>query len=153
MFSPPPQTVRAILRGARAKRRDRYTGDMTVTTRFIAAIVLLIMTGVPVAGLVCARECGLVADAASTASESHCHEPGSGASTSVRPLVTEGCVVLALGEPAMRERAATPLRASLALAPQVAFSAPRLRSFRHAERRALHDRGGLSPGASVPLRI
>lgn len=80
--------------------------------RAIAAALVLVIGGLPVAGVLCASEC--VAVTSGTASQysdasTHCHTPepsDTAALTAVGP--TAGCSLLTSGDVATRERAVAP---------------------------------------------
>ncbi len=121
--------------------------------RVIATAVMLVIGGLPVAGVVCAREC---ADAvASAAASEHCHKTEAHDWPTISPVTPDGCSLIGLRDVAMRERPAVPVAAAPALAAHL--------HVRHVDRPShvtpafepnSHGKiDGVSPGALLPLRI
>lgn len=127
-----------------------------VTTRLIAAFVVLMLAALPLAGVVCAHECSTPAAVAEAAAE-HCHKGGASDTATMSASVPAGCTSpFAVTRIATRDRGTTPVSPAPVSAPPlyVADIAPAL-----AYQRVLHTFGpparaaGLSAGAHMPLRI
>ena len=123
--------------------------------RVVTSIVMILVTGLPVTAVLCARECGIAADAAVTASESHCHDADTGATTTLRSVAPDGCAILTLAEAAPRERTAALHRSAPVSVhlPHTLAGAVSLTSIGRADFRRSLAAVGLSPGVRIPLRI
>lgn len=123
--------------------------------RFIAALVIVILAGLPVAGVVCAHECLTPIDSSAT-TEEPCHDPGPTEDESIRGVVSEGCSSpLAFADAATRDRVSAPIgpaplalpayeRSSLLHQPPAPFA-----------RTTTSPRSGASriAGSPIPLRL
>jgi hypothetical protein len=123
--------------------------------RLIAAFVVVVLAGLPVAGVVCAHECLTPADVAA-APDDHCHDPGPTDSTSIRDVPVDGCSTpLAFAEVATRDRVSASVTADTLALPSFErslfflVSTPQRAFTPHPPRFG----PGLSAGAIVPLRI
>jgi hypothetical protein len=127
-----------------------------ILTRLVAAFVLVVLAGLPVASVVCARECTLpVANATQDGLESgHCHKADATDAVVMNEGTPDGCALLALKDAATRERSggvsgAAPLVSGLlhsdvGMPPAVARVVPSRTAVRAGTR---------CPSTSVPLRI
>lgn len=127
-----------------------------VAPRIIAAFVMVVMSGLPVAAVLCARECAGVTHAASAPdNDAHCHETEAGGTATLRAGADDGCNPFAVHNVATRERISTPLGASAA-APgslQLGDITASHHAWRASEPITSVASAGLSPGAQIPLRI
>jgi hypothetical protein len=123
--------------------------------RVVAASLMLVIGGLPVAGVLCARECtGQDAIATADASD-HCHKSDAADTSTMSPVTPDGCSLIVLREVAMRERPASPVAAAPLLAVHVHVRDID-RTSHAAAAFAPDSRGkidGVSPGALLPLRL
>lgn len=84
---------------------------MFLVLRAIAATLVVVMGGLPVAGLLCASECVTATHAAaqSETGEAPCHEDNASEAPGWRSHASGGCNLLALTEVAARDRTVAPL--------------------------------------------
>jgi hypothetical protein len=125
-----------------------------VAIRGIAALVLVVMSGLPAAAVFCAHVCTASRHAAGADAPAHCHESDPADTTTMRAARPDGCDPFGGASLAMRERIGAPSKGVLLTTPALYV--------RHTVRlgdlpvHPLHPtlaRSGLSPGASQQLRI
>lgn len=122
--------------------------------RVIATAVVLTIGALPVAGLVCARQCATDQAATADASE-HCHQPESSGSLTISPVVSDACSLIGRREIAVRERAAVSVGSAPVGAVPLHVS-PIVPPARIAAAFELLPHVGLAavcPGVRLPLRI
>ena len=125
---------------------------MAITAHAATAVLLILVTGVPLVGALCVREC----DTPRTAVDggSHCHEPAAD-TTRIAPVAPEPCNPFLTTVVATLDRAATSMGAAPA-APaylQVPVSAPGLDASPRADVNRPVALVGLRFGTHLPLRI
>ena len=123
--------------------------------RWIAATLIVAIGGLPIAGIVCARECSVAHAAAVRAAEAaeHCHDDKLDDTTTIRRVLPDACSVIVGGGVAVHEPAAAPLAyAPVSLVQLQARGMPSpVAAVRDYLRRGRLT--GLFPGDHVPLRI
>ena len=124
-----------------------------VVVRIIAFFVVAVISGLPVAGVLCAHECAAVEHAA-VEGDAQCHYAEANDGATVRGQVPDGCDPFGPIETA-RERPSAPFKD----APMIS-AAPLFRDLlisdsgsRSCARPVAAPTGGLPPGTQVPLRI
>jgi hypothetical protein len=122
--------------------------------RFVAAVVMLIVAGLPVAGAICARQCVPHTDEALQASSAngaaHCHDVDAVAARGIRSVVPEACAP-AVGTAALTaERTSPPATATALYTRSVA---PPIALPQRAQFRVPGSGVGAPPGVQLQLRI
>ena len=124
--------------------------------RAVAASVVLALTSLPIAALVCAHECNPRYEQTGTPTGEHsapCHEPATG-STSIVPKVDGVCVPGRLAAIAARDRTTTVIdAASAAAAPASLTLVAASKAFGSHLSSYGRRLSGTPPGAVLPLRI
>jgi hypothetical protein len=133
----------------------RYTGVVIRRwLRTLAAALVLVLAGLPIAGLACAEECRPVLQQAATPTgqhSAHCHESGTG--TSIASKADGTCSLGVLTETAARDRTTTVGDTSFATAVTLPVHPIHLSHDTAPASASVARLSGRPPGALVPLRI
>jgi hypothetical protein len=122
--------------------------------RVIATVVVVIMSGLPVAGLLCARECTETTHQARTADEEHCHDDAAGDALRLSSGESDGCTPFNMGDVAARDRVTVSLAsAAVPDGPPLRVGGPATHIGSFSAVAVTRLVAGLSPGALRPLRI
>ena len=118
-------------------------------------MLLLVFTGLPVASVVCARECTAPTEtsAADTDASEHCHKVEATDAATINPLAPDGCSLLALRDVATRERGAAPLGSSRLVTDQHVGTTLEPLWIASAKRHLTSLRPSTAPSLSAPLPL
>jgi hypothetical protein len=125
--------------------------------RAIAAALITVLTGLPVAGIVCARECTAPHEETATPGShdaAHCHE-NDAADVQVLSATGQQCNLYGLREVATRERSSAPRPSPQPIAVESSGSGAKPLP-RRGDTWPLRSRvslAGVSPGTMIPLRV
>jgi hypothetical protein len=122
--------------------------------RGIAGVLLAVLTGLPIAGTVCAWQCAMPHELSShdASAAEHCGTSDSAGAATLGDH-TGRCSLIALGAVATRERTAAHASSPIGLSAQPRADIDPQSRQTTLPRRYAGSIAGLSPGTSVPLRI
>jgi hypothetical protein len=126
-----------------------------VAHRLVAALVIVIVSGLPVAGVLCARECVAPQAAAASESDTHCHQDEPADTTRMSSTESTGCAPLVLIDAGTIERAGGQLTgaSSATFSPYARAPIVSCVSTRGRFTAISVIDAGPPPGARLPLRI
>lgn len=119
--------------------------------RILAAVVVAILSGLPVTGVVCGLECLTPAEVSE-----HCHAPEASDTVTINSIAPDGCTSpFAFSDVAARDRASAATSSSSMMSPPLLLPQRALstNTAQVADARSPLVCPGLSAGTQLPLRI